>query len=407
MVTDLVTYTVDNEEKEPAIDAPRPRREPKPSKKKLAGLDNDSQCEDPKRKHARKESRTEKAKDCEELVDKEPVISDKKKHTSKKRKAVDSKNDNDSEIILVSNTNRVQNLLERRKHASCRSNEVVEVEEVAEVHANKINLPSGSVQLNPQPTADPVQIISKPQLQPTDAVKSRDSNLRNQPVDTFQQRYTGNIYNKITQLTANEQNREGTFFPPQQSSPSPVTPASRFQFSSPSMGSSHTVSTSPSLSHSSKSSPPQVLSPPDIPQQEFSISRSLSHCSYYNVPEWEVPMGYPSRNTNLHQLQTGRGHIQKDDSWQGMPPLSDLINPCPNCQPLLQSLSSRLNNLEAEVEKLRRKQRKLRSFIIINHNSLCSRRMKIISMGARKNGGYDTLFFLAPILLFSCACYAG
>ena len=215
------------------------------------------------------------------------------------------------------------------------------------------------------------------------------------------------FFNKITQLTANEQNREGTFFPPQQSSPSPVTPASRFQFSSPSMGSSHTVSTSPSLSHSSKSSPPQVLSPPDIPQQEFSISRSLSHCSDYNVPEWEVPMGYPSRNTNLHQLQTGRGHIQKDDSWQGMPPLSDLINPCPNCQPLLQSLSSRLNNLEAEVEKLRRKQRKVRSFIIINHNSLCSRRMKIISMGARKNGGYDTLFFLAPILLFSCACYAG
>lgn len=143
-----------------------------------------------------------------------------------------------------------------------------------------------------------------------------------------------------------------------------------------------------------------MLSPPDIPQQEFSISRSLSHCSDYNVPEWEVPMGYPSRNTNLHQLQTGRGHIQKDDSWQGMPPLSDVINPCPNCQPLLQSLSSRLNNLEAEVEKLRRKQRKVRSFIIINHNSLCSRRMKIISMGARKNGGYDTLFFLAPILLF-------
>lgn len=99
MVTDLVTYTVDNEEKEPALDAPRPRREPKPSKKKLAGLDDDSQCEDPKRKHARKESRTEKAKDCEELVDKEPVISDKKKHPSKKRKAVDSKNDNDSEII--------------------------------------------------------------------------------------------------------------------------------------------------------------------------------------------------------------------------------------------------------------------------------------------------------------------
>ena len=43
MVTDLVNYTVDNEEKEPAIDAPRPRREPKPSKKKLAGLDDDSQ----------------------------------------------------------------------------------------------------------------------------------------------------------------------------------------------------------------------------------------------------------------------------------------------------------------------------------------------------------------------------
>ena len=104
---------------------------------------------------------------------------------------------------------------------------------------------------------------------------------------------------------------------------------------------------------------------PVIPQQEFSISQSLSHCSDYNVSDLEGPITYSPRNSNLHQLQTVRGHISRDVSWHRTSSFSEDVNTsCPSCQPLLQSLSNPLSSLEAEVEKLRRKQRKVWKFII-------------------------------------------
>ena len=150
-------------------------------------------------------------------------------------------------------------------------------------------------------------------------------------------------------------------------SASPVNPASKFQFSSTPVGSPHSALRGPSPSHFSMSSLQQlmnsseVLSSPVIPQQEFSISQSLSHCSDYDVSDLEGPVICSSRNSNLHQLQTAQGHTSRDDSWLRKSSFSaDLNNSCPNCQPLLQSLSS----LEAEVEKLRRKQRKVWKSII-------------------------------------------
>ena len=112
-----------------------------------------------------------------------------------------------------------------------------------------------------------------------------------------------------------------------------------------------------------------VLSSPDTPQrkpqQEFSISQSLSHCADYDVSDLDMSMECSFNNTNLHQLQSVHGHIPRDDSWQGMSSLPAVSNPRLNCQPLLQSLSSRLSILEAEVEKLKRKQRKVSAFLMV------------------------------------------
>ena len=308
-------------------------------------------------------------------------MSQKKKSVSKKRKAVDPKDTQDRGFISAANTQRVQNLLERRKHASWKP-EVVEIEEGEE--ENKTNQPASSVQpkSKSQPSgihlhvaqsavpAEPVSISSELQLCPVDVVKSTAS--LSQPVDTFQS--NGSV---------------STFFPSEQSSKlsiatqssssshhksaSPVNPASRFQFSSTPQGSPHSALRGPSTRHLSMSSPQQfmnsseVLSSSVIPHQEFSISQSLSHCSDYDVSDLEGPITYSSRNSNLHQLQTVRGHISRDDSWHTTSSYSaDVNTSCPSCQPLLQTLSSRLSSLEAEVEKLRRKQRKVWMFKSFN-----------------------------------------
>ena len=402
MVTSLVNPAVKDAEEEPNVDAPRPRREPRPSKKKLEELENTQQCKAPKRK----KPETEKGHILKEhsskqkQMNKEPEVSQKKKSASKKRKAADPKDTctQDSGLISAANTQRVQNLLERRQHASWKP-EVVEIEEGEE--ENRTNQPSNSVQpkSKPQPSGihlhvssavpvEPVQISSKPRPLPINVVKSTNSvsNSRSQSADTFQQR---DIPSLLHQLSAERQSNgsESTFFPPQQSSnlsiathppssshyksASPVNPASKFQFSSTPVRSPHSALRGPSPSHFSMSSLQQlmnsseVLSSPVIPQQEFSISQSLSHCSDYDVSDLEEPVICSSRNSNLHQLQTAQSHTSRDDSWHRKSSFSaDLNNSCPNCQPLLQSLSSRLSSLEAEVEKLRRKQRKVWKSII-------------------------------------------
>ena len=94
-------------------------------------------------------------------------------------------------------------------------------------------------------------------------------------------------------------------------------------------------------------------------QQEFSISESLSHCSDYDdILDLDGPMAYPSRVPSLMPMASS--HVSRDDGWQQEKSSFPEVNgPCHNCQPLLQSLISRLRNLEAEVEKLKRKQKKV------------------------------------------------
>lgn len=319
-------------------------------------------------------------------MDHEPEVSQKKKSVSKKRKAADPKDTQDRGFLSAANTQRVQNLLERRQHVTWKP-EVVEIEEGEDENRN--NQPASSLQPKSisQPPgihshvvqsavpAEPVHINSETPPRPINLVKSTDSvsNSQSQPADSFQQRHIPNLTH---QLSAGKLSNgsESTPFLLQQSSShksdSPVNPASRFQLSSTPLGSSHSALRGPSPSHLSMSSPQQfmnsseVLSSSVIPQ-EFSISQSLSHCSDYDVSDLECSITYSSRNSNLHQLQTVQGHISRDDSWHRTSSLSaDVNTSCSSCQPFLQSLSSRLGSLEAEVEKLRRKQRKVRKFII-------------------------------------------
>lgn len=312
---------------------------------------------------------------------------------------------------------------------------VVEIEEGEE--QNRTNQPASSLQRKskPQPSsihlhvvqsavpAEPVQINSESQPRPINVVKSTNSQSQSQPADAFQQR---DVPNLMHQLLADKQSNgsESTPFPPQQSSnlsiatqspsssnyksASPVNPASRFQFSSTPLGSSHSALRGrPLPSHLSMSSPQQfmnsreVLSSPVIPQQEFSISQSLSHCSDYGVSDLESPITYSPRNSNLHQLQTVQCHISRDDSWHRTSFSADVNTSCPSCQPLLQSLSNRLSSLEAEVEKLKRKQRKVQKFIISVKDIFKESLTDLFNPLLRKIYPHLTLSFLTWKILFS------
>ncbi|XP_078363779.1 uncharacterized protein LOC144647995 [Oculina patagonica] len=303
-------------EKEPAIDAPRPRREPKPTKKKLAELENgQDDCQEPKRKHAKKwsgQARSE-GRDSEqqkgEKAGKEQEAPQ-KKTAAKKKKADPNDPKDDSEIIAVANLQRVQNLLERRQNKDAdyvHPSEVVVVDEVSEEKE-------------------------------TD--KLQDAGTANAPTLTPTSR--------------------STFSSPFSTS----TPSHSYgrPYKSPVSRGHSSVSTPTQFMPSDKASVP-VLSSPDAlqqkPQQEFSISQSLSHCSDYNVSDLDLAMDCSFSSTNLHQLQSAHAHmVPRDGSWQGMSPLQGVSNLCTNCQPVLESLSRRLSVLEADVEKLRRKQRK-------------------------------------------------
>ena len=87
-------------------------------------------------------------------------------------------------------------------------------------------------------------------------------------------------------------------------------------------------------------------------RKEFSFFQSLQHCSDFDVLDLDLPMNPASH------LEAG-SHTARDDTPQRKPSFSNLHTACSSCQPLLMSLNKRLSSLEAEFEKLRRKQRKV------------------------------------------------
>ncbi|KAJ7394516.1 hypothetical protein OS493_000331 [Desmophyllum pertusum] len=108
------------------------------------------------------------------------------------------------------------------------------------------------------------------------------------------------------------------------------------RYSSPHQASNGTYS----LSHQQQ---PTMFSPSldqNTPQEEFSFIQSLHHCSDFDVSDLDMPM-----NPN-YQLER-----QTEPSLSNPPA-------CSSCQPLLMSLNSRLSSLEAEFEKLKKKQKK-------------------------------------------------
>ena len=88
------------------------------------------------------------------------------------------------------------------------------------------------------------------------------------------------------------------------------------------------------------------------PPQEFSFLRSLHHCSDFDMSDLDLAMS-PS-----YQLETGN-LTARDDIQQREPAFSNLPTACAGCQPLLMALNKRLCSLEAEFERMKRKQKKV------------------------------------------------
>lgn len=97
------------------------------------------------------------------------------------------------------------------------------------------------------------------------------------------------------------------------------------------------------------------------PPQEFSFLRSLHHCSDFDMSDLDLAM---SPN---YQLETGN-HTTRDDVQQREPAFSNLPTACSGCQPLLMALNKRLCSLEAEFERMKRKQKKVSGLHYLERN---------------------------------------
>lgn len=105
---------------------------------------------------------------------------------------------------------------------------------------------------------------------------------------------------------------------------------------------------SPTLHQSSDNRNSTALA---TPPQEFSFLRSLRHCSDFDMSDLDLTMS-PS-----YQLETG--NLTARDIQQREPAFSNLPTACTGCQPLLMALNKRLCSLEAEFERMKRKQKKV------------------------------------------------
>lgn len=444
-VTELVS-PAEMVEEESTLDGPRPRRNPKPSKKKLAALedadDNANEKQEPvvsqrpgnmkrkadvestdeeifsgkeemeSRKQKRKKSRKQELKsDVTEVASgREQMVPQKKKS---KRKAEVGNHDN--EIVAVANAKRVQNLLTRRQHVTVSDEdnlvrtEIIEVEEesgseetsdLAQKKRFVQNLPtlpqssdgdfsspqhhqsfggnsspplhqaSGSNFHWPQHQQAPQSSrgnFSSPQY----SAGNFNSHQHQQPPVSLGENF------KSPQHQHSPQFSDGNFNSPQHHTPSVAnssTPLHCGNFSSPqqphnylSSGKRHSAALQASDSKYTYGLPNQpqatTLRPSALPhcdqarsKRGFSFFESLQHCSDFDVSDLDLPM-----NPTSHE--EARSHITRDDTQQSEASFNNLHAACSSCQPLLMSLHKRLSSLEAEFEKLKRKQRKVSGFL--------------------------------------------
>ncbi|XP_068756648.1 uncharacterized protein [Montipora capricornis] len=419
-------------EEESTLDGPRPQRNPKPSKKKLAALEDTDGNADEKQelvvsqrqenmkrkadvestdeeivsgkeemesqKQKRKKSRKQERKSnvTEVASGQEQTVSQKKKSN---RKAVVN---DENEIVAVANAKRVQNLLTRRQHVTVSdednlvTTEIIEVEDEGEESGSEEtsdlaqkkrfvqNLPT-SPQSSDKDFSSPQHhqslgaTNSSPLLHqasgsnfhsPQQAPQLSRGNFNSPEYQQPPQYSVGNFNSHQHQHSP--QFSGGNFNSPQHQAPAVAnssTPLHCGNFSSPqqphnylSSDKRHSAALQASDSKYTYGLPYQpqatTLRPSALPhcdqatpKRGFSFFESLQHCSDFDVSDLDLPM-----NPTSHV--EARSHITRDGTQQSEALFNNLHTACSSCQPLLMSLHKRLSSLEAEFEKLKRKQRK-------------------------------------------------
>ena len=313
------------------------------------------------------------------------------KQKSKKKAEVDN---NEKEIAAAANAKRVQNLLMRRQQFTVGDGEaeIIDIDKEEEASGSDVNFKSTQAQqslgvTNSMPPfcqspggyfrsangQQPLGVANgslAPALHPSDS----GSNLNRQQ----HQQHPGVINSSPFLSQSSGKNLSS----PQHSgvsSSSPLQQSFYSNFRTPQHQALTVTNKSPSFLQSSdkrnstahrasdtydtySSSPDQpqhtTLRPsgltycnPATPQQEFSFLHSVHQCSDFDVSDLDMAV-------NPNYLETSN-LIRREDVQQREPLFSNLPTACSGCQPLLMSLNKRLCSLEAEFEKLKRKQKKV------------------------------------------------
>ena len=346
----------------------------------------------PQRKKQKKSKQAEVNTD-----DNHTELSVSQKQKSRKKAEVDN---SEKEIVASANAKRVQNLLMRRQQFTVSDSgentgaaEIIDIDKEQEASGSDVNFKSTQAQqslvgvTNSVPpfcqssggnfgsanSQQPLGIASGP-LAPVLHPSDPGSNLSGQQ----HQQHPG-VTNNSPLLS---QSSRKNFSSPQHSgvsSSSPLQQSFHSNFRTPQHQALNVTNISPSFLQASdkqnstahrpsdtydtySSSPDQprhaIVRPsglmyrdPATPQQEFSFLQSLHHCSDFDVSDLDMAV-------NPNYLETSN-HRRREDVHQREPSFSDLPAACSGCQPLLTSLNKRLCSLEAEFEKLKRKQKKV------------------------------------------------
>lgn len=416
-------------EEESTLDGPRPRRNPKPSKKKLAALEDTDGNADEKQElvvSQRRENMKRKAdveSTDEEIVSgKEEMVSQKQKR--KKSRKQDRKSNvtevasgqeqtvpqkkksnrkavvnHENEIVAVANAKRVQNLLTRRQHVTVSDEdnlvrtEIIEVEdegkesgseETSDLAQKKrfvqnlpasprssdgdFSLPQHHQSLGATNSSPPLHQASGSNFHsPQQAPQFSRGNFNSPEYQQPPQYSVGNF--NLHQHQHSPQFSGGNFNSPQHQAPAVAnssTPLHCGNFSSPqqphnylSSDKRHRQASDSKYTYGLPYQPQATTLRPSAlphcdqatPKRGFSFFESLQHCSDFDVSDLDLPM-----NPTSHV--EARSHITRDGTQQSEALFNNLHTACSSCQPLLMSLHKRLSSLEAEFEKLKRKQRK-------------------------------------------------
>lgn len=420
-VTELVCP---QEVEETNLDGPRPRRDPKPSKKKLASLENADETSETmkesevsqKRKNMKKielveinakivpgkeenmpKRKKRKSKQAEvNTDDNHTELSVSEKQKSQKKAEVDN---SEKEIVAAANAKRVQNLLIRRQQFTASDSgentgaaEIIDIDKEQESSGSDLNIKSTQAQQSLGVTKgmppfcqssggnfgsvnsqQPLGIASGSlalALHPSDSGSNLSGQQHQQhpgvtnssPLlsQSSGKNFSSPQHPGVSSSSPLQQSFHGNFRTPQHHALNVTNISPYFLQSSDKQNSTAHRASDPYDTYSSSPDQPQhtivrtsglMYRDPATPQQEFSFLQSLHHCSDFDVSDLDMTV-------NPNYLETSN-HKRREDVQQREPSFSNLPAACSGCQPLLTSLNKRLCSLEAEFEKLKRKQKKV------------------------------------------------